>query len=201
VKLKYEQFEGISAFSIRGRIESTQVRLLAIGLETLVKDLQTPLIVNLGLADIDEAYLKTLLELKKILSKSTRQKLHWVGTLKGLCEFKDLGLLFSRLNGFKIRQIGERLKLEGEIHLIYAQVEQVKAQVEKLGGDESNAHKIILENRILREQQRILKNTISLQVERMKLQKLVPTQDSEYAEKVKGALEALKSGYGSDLKL
>jgi hypothetical protein len=201
MKLRYEQFEAIACFNVRGKIEATQLRILAIGLETLIKDLQSPLVVNLTHAEVDEVYLKTLIEIKKALTKLTRQKLYWVGKGKGLFDFPEVSLLFSRLGGFKIRQIGERLKLEDSIFSLQTQMEYTKAKVDALGGDEDNAHKIILENKILREQARILKSTLQFQEERIKAQEKVPFEDAEYEEKVKVALETLKTAYGSEIKL
>jgi hypothetical protein len=196
MKLKYEQFEGIASFTIRGRIEASQFRLLAIGLESLVKETHTPLIVNLTRATFDEAYLKNLIELKKAIQKLTRQKLHWVGKTRGLCEFPEIGLLFSRLGGFKLRQIGERLKLEDEIFALNESLLIVKDQIARLGGDEDNAHRIILENKILREKERILKNTARFQEERMKRQVKNPSVETDHDEKVRAALDAIKTGFG-----
>jgi regulator of replication initiation timing len=196
MKLKFEQFDGIASFVIRGRIESSQFRLLAIGLESLIKGGQSPLIVNLTRAPFDEAYVKYLLELKKTLQKTTRHKIYWIGKTRGLCDFPDIPLLFSRMGGYKLRQIGERLKLEDEVFGLQLQIEDVRRQVEALGGDEDNAHRIILENKILREKARILRQTLQFQEERMKGQQKTPPTDPDHGEKRRAAQEAIKSGFG-----
>jgi hypothetical protein len=201
MKLKFERFDGIASFTIRGRIELSQFRILAIGLETLVKTLEEPLIVNVSLIEIDAHYGVNLIELKKILSKASKQKIYWVGKIKGLTDFNDLSLLFSRLGGFKLRQTGERLALEDAVFKLNAQLELLKTEIEKLGGDGDQAMKIVLENQILKEQNRGLKKAIKFTEARMKGQTKSSPSDSEYEQKVKQALEDLKTAYGTEVKL
>ncbi len=201
MKLKFERFEGIACFSIREKVELPHLRLLAIGLESLVKDLQEPLVVNYSLATIDALHLKTLIDLKKLLAKGTKHKIYWVGKGKGLSDFLEVGLLFSRLGGFKLRQIGERLALEDQVFTLNQSAELLKAEIDKLGGSGDQAQKIIMENQILREQNRILKKTLGFQEERMKLQVASSPSDPEYDQKVKQALEDLKAAYGSEVNL
>jgi regulator of replication initiation timing len=196
MKLKYEQFEGIGSFTVRGRIEASQFRLLAIGLESLMKNTPSPLVVNLTRAPFDDAYNKNLIELKKTVQKLTRQKIYWIGKVRGLCDYPEIGLLFSRLGGFKLRQVGERLKLEDDLFELHQQIESVKKKIEELGGDEDNAHRLILENKILREKLRILFQSVRIQEERMKVQQITPTTDPDHAEKVRAAREAIKTGFG-----
>lgn len=196
MKLKYEQFEGIGSFTIRGRIEAAQFRLLAIGLESLAKNTPSPMVVNVTRAPFDEAYTKNLIELKKAVQKLTRHKIYWIGKVRGLCDFPEINLLFSRLGGFKLRQVGERLKLEDDLFGIHEQIESVRKRIEELGGDEDNAHRLILENKILREKLRILSQTVRAQEERMKSQQSTPATDPEHVEKVRVAREAIKTGFG-----
>ncbi|NDG85916.1 MAG: hypothetical protein EBX52_12885 [Proteobacteria bacterium] len=201
MKLKFERFEGVASFTIRGRIELSQFRILAIGLEALVKTIEEPLVVNLTLTEIDAPYVKTMIELKKILAKNSKHKLYWVGKFKGLTDFNDLGLLFSRLGGFKLRQIGERLTIEDEVFKLKAKTEALKAEIEKLGGDGDQAMKIVLENRILKEQNKGLKRVIKFTEARMKGQTRSSPSDPEYEQKVKQALDDLKVAYGAEVKL
>ncbi len=200
MKLKYEQFEGIGSFTVRGRIEASQFRLLAIGLESLAKNTPSSLVVNLTRAPFDEAYTKNLIELKKAVQKLTRQKIYWIGKVRGLCDFPEIGLLFSRLGGFKLRQVGDRLKLEDDLYGLHEQIESVKKRIDELGGDEDNAHRLILENKILREKLRILSQTVRVQDDRLKVQQITPATDPEHSEKVKTAREAIKTGFG-DIQL
>jgi hypothetical protein len=201
MKLKFERFEGVACFAIRGNVELSQLRILAIGLETLVKTLEEPLVVNFTLATLDPLYLKPLIDLKKLLAKSTKQKIYWIGKGKGLSDFLALNLLFQRLGGFKLRQIGERLTFEDEIYVLRAQVDELKAEVGKLGGDADQAQKIILENITLKEQNRMLNRTLTFMGERMKEQVRSTPSDPEYTQKVTTALEELKTAYGMEIKL
>ncbi|MBU6153304.1 MAG: hypothetical protein KGP28_03280 [Bdellovibrionales bacterium] len=201
MKLKFERFEVISCFSIRGVVELPQIRILAIGLETLVKTLDEPMVVNFTLATLDPLYLKPLTDLKKLLAKSTKHKVYWVGKGKGLSDFVSLSLLFQRLGGFKLRQIGERLTLEDETHELHARVENLKAELEKLGGDGDQAQKIVLENITLKEQHRMLTRMTKFIAERMKEQTRSTPSDPEYNQKVNTALEELKTAYAMEIKL
>ncbi len=201
MKLKFERFEGISCFAIRGVVELSQLRILAIGIETLVKTLEEPLVVNFTLATLDPLYVKPLIDLKKNLAKNTKHKVYWIGKAKGLSDFLSLSLLFQRLGGFKLRQIGERLTLEDEIYVLRAQVDDLKAEVEKLGGDADKAQKIVMENITLKEQNRMLNRVTTFMGERMKEQVRSTPSDAEYNQKVTTALEELKTAYGMEIKL
>jgi hypothetical protein len=201
MKLKFERFEGISCFAIRGVVELSQLRILAIGLETLVKTLEEPMVVNFTLATLDPLYLKPLIDLKKNLSKGTKHKIYWIGKGKGLSDFLSLSLLFQRLGGFKLRQIGERLTLEDEIYVLRARVDELKAEVDKLGGDADQAQKIVMENITLKEQNRMLNRVTTFMGERMKEQIKSTPSDPEYNQKVTTALEELKTAYGMEIKL
>ena len=201
MKLKFERFEGIASFSIRGKVELSELRILAVGIETLTRSIEEPMIINFTQADIAESFLKPLIDVKKILAKNSKQKLYWIGKGKGLSDYLDLALLFSRMGGFKLRQIGERLTLEDDLFKLNAQIEVLKAAIEKLGGEGDQAHKIILENQILREQNRAFKATLKFQDERMKLQAASPASDPEHDQKVKTYLEDLKTTYGTEVNL
>jgi hypothetical protein len=201
MKLKFERFEGISCFAIRGPVELSQLRILAVGLETLVKTIEEPLVVNFTLATLDPLYLKPLIDLKKHLAKTTKHKVYWIGKGKGLSDFLTLNLLFQRLGGFKLRQIGERLTLEDEILVLRARVEELKSEVDRLGGDADQAQKIVMENITLKEQFRMLNRITSFMGERMKEQVRSTPSDPEYSQKVSTALEELKTAYGMEIKL
>jgi hypothetical protein len=201
VKLKFERFEGLTSFSIRGNITVPEVKILQIGLDSLVKQLETPLIVNLVLADIPDVLAPVLLVLKKSLPPQTKHKIHWISTMKNVGDFPTLNAFISRLTGFKHRQIGERLIIDDQIHLLHEEVAQLKVKVLEASGDEAKAHELILQNQILKEQERILKSSITFQKERLKLQTHVPTQDEESVEKLKTVRQELKKAYGMDLDL
>lgn len=184
MKLKFERFEGLCCFSVRGEIPDAQLKIIELGIETLVKKLEETLIINLALATFSETGTKHFLETKKKIANETKHKIFWVTKEKGLGDFQSVSLLTSRLSGFKPRQIGERIQLEDDIFVIQSKVEQIEKQIVKLGGDQDRAHQIILENRVLKQQERVLKEAIKWHEARLKLQVKIPSVDEQYSEKL-----------------
>jgi hypothetical protein len=201
VKLKFERFEGLSSFSVRGEITAAQIKILQIGLENLVKDLDSTLVVNLRLAKIDDSLTPVIQAIKKSLAPPEKIKLHWISSVKGVGDFSTLVVFTSRLTGFKHRQIGERLVLDDEIYELNQQLIELQEKVNGLSGNEDKALAHILENRTLKAQERVLKETIKHQKERLKLQVHIPTVNEELPEKMKVAREALKAAYGVEYDL
>ena len=188
MKLRYERFEVLSCFSLRGNVEAAQLKVLQVGLETLVTGLQETLVINLMLANFpDPTTVQVLIEEKKKLAKLTKQKIHWISSQKGLGDFTALNVFTSRLNGFKPRQIGERIQLDDDIYSLQLRAQAVEKRILELGGDHDRAQAIILENKVLKEQFRILKETIRFQEERLKLQSFQASSDPDIAEKLKTA--------------
>lgn len=201
MKLKFERFEGLACFSVRGEIEVSQQKLLLVGLETLCKTLEEELIINLMLAKISEPTVVFLQNVKKIMPKLTKKKVHWLTPIKGLGDAPNMPMLTARLSGFKSRQIGERIQLEDDVYVLNTRIAAVEAKIQELGGNQDRAQKIIIENGILKEQERILKTSNHAQDERMKLQTVLPLEDEETPEKTKAALQTFKTYSGLDVKL
>ncbi len=201
MKLRYERFEGLSCFSIRETVSPTDLKVLEIGLETLCKDLHETLLVNLSLATVNDAAIPALGLIKKKLPSLTKQKIYWISKSKVIADFAAIELFTSRLTGFKSRQIGERIKLEDDIHQVQEQIKIAEAKIAAIGGDAARAQKIILENRIFKAQEQVLKNTIQYQVKRLKAQTKVPATDEEVHQKIDAALAEIKTYYGQDLPL
>ena len=201
MKLRFERFEGLSCFSIRGTVIPADLKILEIGLESLCKDLGETLLVNLNLALVSDLAQPSLLIIKKKLPALTNQKIYWVSKTKAIADFAAIELFTSRLTGFKSRQIGERIKLEDDIHFLQEQVHALETKVIEKGGDADRAQQLILENRILKVQEEVLKATIGFQVKRLKAQVKVPTDDEEIEQKVAAALAELKTYYGQDIPL
>ena len=201
MKLRFERFDGLACFSIRGAIRLEDLRILEIGLETLCKELQETLLVNLSLATVNDSAQAPLIVFKKKLPSLTKQKIYWVSKTKNVGDYNAIEVFTSRLTGFKSRQIGERIKLEDDIHFLQEQVNALEAKVMALGGDADRAQQIILENRILKAQESILKNSIQFQVKRTKIQAKIPLIDEEALQKIDAALGELKTYYSQDLSL
>ena len=188
MKLKFECFEGLSCFSIRDEINESHHRILEIGLETHCKTLTENLVINLTLATFKEPTTKYLIGLKKKISALTKFEIQWISHQKGLGDFSTIDIFTSRLSGFKLRQIGERIQLEDEVYLLQMRTQVAEAKVAELGGGHDRAQSIILENRVLKAQERILRESIHWQEERMKLQTNVKSPDVNIDEKLQLAL-------------
>jgi hypothetical protein len=214
VKLKYERYEGLGCLYVRGAVDITQFKLLVVGLDTLAKDLEETLLVNLSAAALDAAIVPTLVQIKKKLSASTHQKIYWVAKDKGVGDFVTIDLFLSRLNGFKFRQIADRIKLEDEVHGLSENQKQLETKEAELGGSAANARAIVLENKILREQKRILEESLVWQRARIALQepvepatKLAPVgteeavPDEELPVKIKNLKAELKKVLGVEVDL
>jgi|GEM_PF-2391747 len=204
MKLKYERFEGLGCMSIRGFVDEAQFKLLTVGLESIAADLDETLLVNLSNAAFsDAALLQGLAELKKKVSAHAKQKIYWICTERAIGDFPTTDLFISRLTGFKFRQIGERIRLDDQLYVLAEQVHQCETKIAELGGDEQNASSVILENKILREQKRILEQCIEWQENRLKHQVHVAATDPEVPEKtaeaLKAAAEAMKTAYGTEV--
>ena len=206
MKLKYERFEGLGCLSIRGTVDSPQFKLLVVGIESLVHDLEETLLLNLSNAAIsDPVVVHGLAELKKKLGGLSKQKIYWICKEKGIGDFPTTDLFIQRLSGFKFRQIGDRIKLDDQLYAVTEAIHQAEARIAELGGDEQNAQKVILENKVLRQQKRILDESIHWQEHRMKAQAHVASTDPETEEKIKAAKEALREPsvnlYGHEVDL
>ena len=180
MKLKFERFEGLACLSLRGPIEPPHHKVLEVGLETLAKELKETLVVNLRLATFSDAItLPYLIEIKKKISALTQFKIHWISTQRGLGDFSAIDVFTSRLTGSKSRQIGERIHLDDEIYSLQLETLAIEKKILERGGDVDRAQAIILENRTLKEQSRILKQSIVWQEARLKLQSKQISFDSD----------------------
>lgn len=193
MKLKYERFEGLGCFSIRGNLSSAQLKIVVIGLESMVHDLEETLLVNLSNAAItDPLIAPALLALKKKLATQSKQKIYWICKEKTVGDFPTTDLFISRLTGFKFRQIGDRIKLDDQLYALSEEVKYCDTKIAELGGDEQNAQKVIIENKVLRAQKRILEEATLWQDHRMKNQAHIASTDPDVTTKTAEALKALK---------
>lgn len=199
MKLKFERFEGLSCFTVRGDVKASELKILQVGLELLVKDLDTTLVVNFSLATVSEAIVAPLLAIKKSLSPPDKIKIHWISPIKILGDFPALPPFTSRLTGMKHRQIGERINLDDEIYALNEKLIHLTAQVAALSGDDNKAQAMILQNRILKEQERILRESTHFQRERMKLQSAVPSLNEELPQKLATVRTEVLRIFGKDL--
>ncbi len=194
MKLRFERFEGLCCFSIRGPVTPLQHRVLEVGLETLAKSLKEPLVVNMMLAEVsDPSTISFLTEVKKKIAEITKLKIQWITPHKPLGDYAALNIFTSRLTGFKTRQIGERIAMDDDVYELQLKVQKVESRILELGGDHDRARAIILENRVLKEQFRILHESIEFQQARMGKQTRHPSEDEESVLKIKTAQATFQS--------
>ncbi len=200
MKLKYERFEGMGCFYVRGMVDASQIKLLAIGLETIAAKLEETLLVHVGHAKLNPQVTPLLIQFKKKLAGLTTQKIHWICTEKGLGDFNTLDFFFSRLTGVKFRQVGERIRLDDQISIASETIKELEAKLQEVGGDAQNAHRLILEANMLKEQKRIITECVKFQDLRIRLQEKIPSDDKELPQKITDTLDALKkAGIEADL--
>lgn len=201
MKLKYERFEGLGCLYVRGPIDDRFGKLLPVGIETISKDLEESLVVNLTLAAIAPTQMPLLVDFKKRIGETTQQKIYWISKDRTIGDFPTIEILVSRMSGAKARQIGERIKADDEVYALTLKTQELQAKILQLGGDEDNAIKLIMENASLKEQKRILETIIRYQMARGKLHVLAPSQDRDIKQKTEEQLELLKQYYGKEIDL
>ena len=202
MKLRFERFEGLNSFSVRGEVSAPEIKILQIGLENMVKDLEAPLVVNLTQAKFQDGMAPVLQAIKKNLVPQTQHKIHWISTVKNVGDFPALNAFVTRLTGSKHRQIGERLQLDDQVHELHDRVQKMEARVAETSGDEQKAAELILQNQVLKAQERVLKETLHFQRERMKHQGHTASENpDEVVEKTATAIAEIKKAYGMDFNL
>ncbi len=201
MRLKLERFEGLASFSIRGPVTQKEIKILQVGLDSLIHDLHEPLVINLSIAEIPTEFVPVLAQMKKHVASIAEDKISWVSSIKAIADFPNISLFASRLPGSKSRVIGERLQLEDEVYLAQEKIKTIEARILELGGEGDSSQKIILENLMLKEQERILRETVAWQTNRMKIQAPVPTEDKDIDIKIKAALTEVNKIYGQELDL
>ena len=201
MKLKYERFEGLGCLYVRGTVDEKFSKLLQVGVETIAKDLDETLVVNLVQAKIDLSQMKSLLDFKKKVAGTTKQQLYWIAKDRTIGDFQTIDIFITRMSGVKSRQIGERIKSDDVMYDLTTQMQNLQAKILKLGGDEDNVVKLIMENTSLKEQKRILEAVVSYQTARAKVQVLEPSKDEEILPKTNEAYDLLKQYYGKDIDL
>ena len=193
MKLKYERFEGVGCFYVRGNpLNVADFRVLTIGLDAMVKTLDETLLINLSASTLAPDELNALVQIKKALATVTKQKIHWVYKDKALGDFATVELFVSRLSGSKFRQIGERIKLDDQLYLLSEQLKALEEKVGEIGGNDQNAQKLILENKVLKEQARTLDESVHWQKARIDLQEAQVSEDVDLPQKTTDILTELK---------
>lgn len=201
MKLKYERFEGLGCLYVRGALDDRFVKLLKVGVETIGKDLEETLIVNLTLANIPESFSVDLADFKIISAQSNKQKIYWISKNRDFGDYPTIDALVSRMPGAKSRQIGERIKADDELYQMTLKMQALQSRLKELGGDDDSIVKLINENSSLKEQKRILELIQKYQNIRSKLQIVQPYQLEDTPAKIEETINTIRTYFGKELDL
>ncbi|MBS1958511.1 MAG: hypothetical protein JST80_03480 [Bdellovibrionales bacterium] len=197
MKLKYERFEGLGCLYVRGPVNEKFGKLLQVGIETISKDLEETLVINLMCAQIQVPQAAVLIEFKTKIAETTKQKLYWVSKDRTIGDFQSIDMFISRLPGAKSRQVGERIKADDDVYILTEQIAALQAKITQLGGNEDQVIKMINDNTSYKEQRRILQGCIQFQTARVKFQTPQPPADKEVGQKTEEAYALLRQYLGN----
>ena len=175
MKIHFSKFSELSCFTVRESIAKNELKMLKLGFDQLLKDLEEMLVINLVNAQISPEFLPGLIEYKKNISKLTTQKVFWITKEKGLGDAPKLELLLSRFQGSKMRQVCDRIILDDKIYELENEIATVHAQIEKLGFDETTSKKAIQKNTMAKVQKNALDACLKFQKKRQTKMKAVPS--------------------------
>ena len=188
MKIQFSRYTELSCFTVRGKIGPNELKMLQLGFDVLVKELEEMLVINLIHAEVAPEQLPAIIEYKKSMVKLTKQKIHWVTKEKGLGDFPKIEIMISRL-GSKARPIGDKIVLEDTVYGLEQEILFTQTQIEQLGFDETSSRKAIQQNNMVKTEKNALEGCLKWQKRRKtKLQK-VPSDVEDLELKLKATLE------------
>jgi len=175
MRLKLDEFEGMTVLNIRGTIEPTQGKVLFMGLSSLLKKESPVIIFNFSRAKMGAAEAQLLLNLKKIQSKvNTLAKIYWIGKDRTIADVPSLENFFSRMSGSRHRQAAELLRLQDQMDEYLEEKAEIEIKLKSLAGDETTHHAIVAENLNLKTQKKVLEAMVKWQRDRIHKQTAEP---------------------------
>lgn len=194
MKLKLDENNELLALSIRGTVEDKLLRVLATGIEATLKKDARIILINFSQAVCSPSTVTTLQTLKKLQEKlNSKAKIYWIHKDRNLGDFATVDLLFSRLQGARYRQIGQKISIDDQIDALTDERIRLEADFKALAGDEANSQAAIIENANLKATKSIFEGMLSWRKER--LQGITPhlSEDEGREAQIKEAREALAS--------
>lgn len=195
MKLKFERYPAFGCFYVRGKIESDKLKLLQIGIETLLKGQEEPIILHLGHAELAPAEIALLAAFRKKMGIYKLPQ-YWIHPDRTLGEFKTFELAAGRQFTSKTKYIADRIILDDEVYLLNEKITTIQNDIGSLGGSEDSVKKIILENEILKTQKEVLEQSLAAQHARMAQQSLKPSDDKEIVTTTETAVAELITALG-----
>lgn len=201
MKLKYERYPNLSCLYVRGDVDGRNIRVLLVGLDFILKDLEEPLLLHFGNAQIPAAELKILTDLKKKLKDKTKHELIWIAKDRGIGDFMSTDLYFSRNSSSKMRSVATRITLDDQVYLLTESNIATQAKISELGGTAEDVEKVLIETEKLRGQVAVLNKMNSWLMMRGAHIAAIPSEDPELQTKTTEALNKLNALTQGDIGL
>jgi len=200
MKIQFSRYTELSCFTVRGQVGPNELKMLQLGFDVLLKELEETLVINMVHAEVAAAVLPAAIEYKKNMAKLTKHKIYWITKEKGLGDFPKLEILLSRL-GTKARSIGDKIILEDTVYALETEIHLIESQIEQLGFDETSSRKAIQQNNMVKTEKNALEGCLKWQKKRKPRLQKVPSDVEELDIKLKSTLEEVLKYVGKIVDL
>ena len=201
MKLKYERFVGLGCFYIRGVIEPAQFKMLLVGLETILNELEEPTLIHGANAFFEKNEITVLQEFKKRVNANSKHKVYWIMKEKPLGDYGTIELAMSRFAGGKFRQIAERIRLDDQLFTLKEKIKLAEQALAQLTDESTNVNQVLLNSESIRAQRKTLNECLEWQRFRIGHQSLESSTDEEINEKTKVLIADLRKQLGVEVDL
>ncbi len=194
MKLKLDEHNELLALSIRGNVDDKLLRVLATGIESILKKDARIILINFSQALCTPSTVLALQTLKKLQEKmNSKAKIYWIHKDRTLGDFVTVDLLFSRLQGARYRQIGQKISIDDQVDALADERIRLEAEFKALAGDDANSQAAIIENAHLKATKTIFEGMLSWRKERLEGIIPHPSEDENRDAQIREARDALAS--------
>ncbi len=201
MKLIYNRYTEMGCFSIRGKIDEKEWKVLELGFNTYFKTLEEMTVINLTQTIIPEEIVPTILAFKKTMTELTQQKIFMISPIKAIGDFTKFDVFIARFQAQKIRQICRKIVLEDEIYEIETGINEIQEKIKELGFDDSSAKKEVQKNITVKVMNKTLEQMIQQFKDREKNLRPEPCEIDDYEIKVKSAIEDITKAIKKSVNL
>lgn len=191
----------MGCFSIRGKIDEKEWKVLELGFNTYFKTLEEMTVINLTQTIIPEEIVPTILAFKKTMTELTQQKIFMISPIKAIGDFTKFDVFIARFQAQKIRQICRKIVLEDEIYEIETGINEIQEKIKELGFDDSSAKKEVQKNITVKVMNKTLEQMIQQFKNREKNLRPEPCEIDDYEIKVKSAIEDITKAIKKSVNL
>jgi hypothetical protein len=192
MKLKLDENNELLGLSVRGVVDDKMLRVLATGIESILKKDARIILINFSCAECPPTVIAALQNLKKLQEKiNNKAKIYWIHKDRTLGDFATVDLLFSRLQGARYRQIGHKISIDDQMDAMTEERAKLEQQFKELAGDDANSQAAIIENANLKATKAIFTSMLSWRKER--LEGIVPhlSEEEDRDSQIKDARSSL----------